>query len=297
MDSGGRVKARGRSLSAISLDRSSKVPLYRQIEEHVRRMLARKTAPDGRVFTEQELARCFGVSRLTVRQAITALVDEGKLARVRGVGTLRISVGVTESLERVRDHFVDWESEGRSVSLQNLDFTQVEAGSSVARRLGIPEHTEVLRLIRLWIVDGVPIGLVYFYLHPSIARALSRSDVENTHVRVAVSRRLRVPMLGEQVEIEAGVASRVTAGGLKIRAGDPVLIGRLTQFYGDRRPLVAADCYYRADLYRYSVYVPAQSDRADAAVHTLGGGPVTMRAIAAGRRAPSAAGPRRRPKG
>lgn len=292
MDFGGRVKPRRKGPATILLDRKSKVPLYRQIEEHVRRMLARKTSPDGRVFTEQELARRFGVSRMTVRQAITALVDEGRLARVRGVGTLRISASVTESLERVRDHFVDWESEGRSVSLQNLDFTQVEAGSDVARRLRIPERTEVLRLIRLWIVDGVPIGLVYFYLHPSIARAVSRSDVENTHVRVAVSRRLRVPMLGEQVEIEAGVASRVTASGLKIRTGDPVLIGRLTQFYGDQQPLVVATCYYRADLYRYSVYVPAQSDRADAAVHTLRGGPVTMRAVAAGKRASSADGPR-----
>jgi len=278
---------RGRP-SAVLLDRESKVPLYRQIEEHVRGMLVRKAAPDGPVFTEQELARSFGVSRMTVRQAITGLVAEGKLARVRGVGTLRISAGVTESLERVRDHFVDWESEGRSVSLQNLDFAQVEAGSDVARRLGIPERTEVLRLIRLWLVDGVPIGLVYFYLHPSIARALSRSDVENTHVRVAVSKCLKVPMRGEQVEIEAGVASRVTARGLKIRTGAPVLIGRLTQFYGDRRrPLVVATCYYRADLYRYSVYVPAQAGRAGAAVHTLRGGPVTMRAVAAGRRGSS----------
>jgi len=288
MSSAPRVRSKPGILGKISLDRNSKVPLYRQIERNVRQMLARKTTRDGRVFTEQELARRFGVSRLTVRQGIKALVDEGTLARVRGVGTLRISASVTESLERVRDHFVDWESEGRSVSLQNLDFTQVEAGSSVARRLGIAERTEVLRLIRLWIVDGIPIALVYFYLHPSIAHALSRRDVENTHVRVAVSRRLRVPMLGEEVEIEAAVASRVTARRLKIRTGDPVLIGRLTQFYGHQRPLVAADCYYRADLYRYSVYVPAQSSSlAHAATHTLRGGPVTMRAIAAGRR-PSA---------
>jgi len=286
-----RVRSKPEMLGTVSLDRNSKVPLYRQIEGNVRQMLARKTTRDGRVFTEQELARRFGVSRLTVRQGIKALVDEGTLARVRGVGTLRISASVTESLERVRDHFVDWESEGRSVSLQNLDFTQVEAGSSVARRLGIAERTEVLRLIRLWIVDGIPIALVYFYLHPSIAHALSRRDVENTHVRVAVSRRLRVAMLGEEVEIEAAVASRVTARRLKIRTGDPVLIGRLTQFYGHQRPLVAADCFYRADLYRYSVYVPAQSSNlAHAAAHTLRGGRVTMRAIAAGRRSSSVLG-------
>ncbi len=277
---------RPRRLPPIPLDRNSKVPLYRQIEEYVRQMLAGKTTGNGRVFTEQELAGRCGVSRLTVRQAITALVAEGKLVRIRGVGTLRISASVTESLERVRDHFVDWESEGRSVGLQNLDFADVEAGSGVARRLQIPERTMVQRLIRLWIVDGIPIGLVYFYLHPSIGRRLSRSDVENTHVRAAVSKLLRAPMLGEQVEIEASVASRLTAERLKIRPGAPVLIGRLTQFYADQRPLVAADCYYRADLYRYSVYVPARSGRAEPPIASRGG-PVTVRAIA-GRRSSSA---------
>ena len=287
MSSPRRRTTRPRRLPPIPLDRSSKVPLYRQIEEHVRQMLAGKRACDGRVFTEQELAGRFGVSRLTVRQAITALVAEGKLVRIRGVGTLRISASVTESLERVRDHFVDWESEGRSVCLQNLDFTAVEAGSGVAGRLQIPERTEVQRLVRLWIVDGIPVGLVYFYLHPSIGQRLSPAEVENTHVRAAVSRLLRAPMLGEQVEIEAAVASRVTAERLQIRPGAPVLIGRLTQFYADQRPLVAADCFYRADLYRYSVYVPAESRRADSVVHALWGGPVTVRAIA-GRRPSSA---------
>jgi len=272
-----------RRLPPIPLDRSSKVPLYRQIEERVRQMLVGKTAGNGRVFTEQELAERFGVSRLTVRHAITALVAEGRLARVRGVGTLRISASVTESLERVRDHFADWESEGRSVCLRNLECTNVEAASGVAARLQIPERTEVQRLVRLWIVDGIPIALVYFYLHPSIGRRLSMSAVENAHVRAAVSGLLRTPMLGEQVEIEATVASRIMAQRLQIRRGAPVLIGRLTQFYGDQRPLVAADCFYRADLYRYSVYVPAASSRAEAAAPAFRGRPVTVRAIA-GRR-------------
>jgi len=263
------------------LDRTSKVPLYLQIEEHVHRVLADGVPHEGRLFTEQELCQRFGVSRMTVRQAITKLVDEGLLYRVRGVGTLPTSSRVTESLERVRDHFEDWESEGRSVSLRILDFKNVEAGSDVARRLGIAERTEVLHLTRLWIVDGVPIGLVYFYLHPSVGRVLSRSDVERTHVRAAVAKRLHIPFLGEQVEIEAGVASRVMAVRLKIRTGDPVLIRRLTQFYGNHRALVAANCYYRADLYRYSVHVPAQVEAGGATAHTLRGGPVTMRAIAA----------------
>ncbi len=113
------------------------------------------------------------------------------------------------------------------------------------------------------------------------------SNVENVRVRAAVSRLLGKPMLGEQVEIKATVASRVMAERLQIKPGAPVLIGRLTQVYADQRPLVAADCFYRADLYRYSVYVPARSTGAAAAAHAFLSRPVTARAIA-GRRPPPA---------
>lgn len=276
-----------------SLDRASKVPLYVQITERVRRMLTEAPPAGGRVFTEHELARRFGVSRMTVRQALAQLVDEGLLYRVRGVGTQLTSTKVTESLARVRDHFEDWEAEGRSVSLKILEFRHVEAGSDVARRLNLPERTEVLHLTRLWIVDGVPIGLVYFYIHPEAA-ILSVSDVEHSHVRDAVVRRLRIPFLGEQVEIEAGQASHVMAAHLQIRTGAPVLIRRLTQLYGGHRPLVAANGYYRGDLYRYAVYVPAHPKAERAATHTLSRSPVTMRAIAAARRpVPESPGSRR----
>jgi GntR family transcriptional regulator len=258
----------------------------------VRSILSDATLHNGRLFTEHDLCRRFGVSRMTVRQAINALVDEGLLYRVRGVGTLCTAAKVTESLERVRDHFEDWEAEGRSVALKILDFRSVEAGSDVARRLKLPERTEVLHLLRLWLVDGAPIGLVYFYIHPKVAPLLSIADVEHSHVRAAVAKRLRLPFLGEQVEIEAGQASHITAGHLKIRTGDPVLIRRLTQLYGDGQPLVAANGFYRGNLYRYAVYVPAHPSGNRALRPSLQGSPVTMRAVAVNASGPPRATPR-----
>jgi DNA-binding GntR family transcriptional regulator len=265
----------------VRLDRKSKVPLYRQIKEHVRQMLTRQEGRTGKVaFTEQELAKHFDVSRMTVRQAIRDLVDEGLVYRVRGVGTFLTSPKLTDSLQAWRNRFEDWALQGRSVAMEILDFRIVEAGHDVARRLRLPEHTEVLHIPRVWYVDGMPLGLSYFYLHPSLARILARPDVENQHMWAAVSKCAGLPVLGEEVEIEAGVASHVTATRLKIATGDPVLIRRLTQFYGDWQPLVAANCFYRADLYRYSVYVPAQAQPEDLSLYAMASGPVVHRAVA-----------------
>jgi GntR family transcriptional regulator len=252
-----RSPTRRADRSAPLLDRASTIPLYRQIEAHLRRTLLVGAAADNRVFIEQDLARQFGVSRMTVRQAIRELVGEGLVYRVRGAGTFLGASKMTESLESLRDNFEDWESQGRRVALRILAFDSVAAAPDLARRLRVAEGSRLPHLLRLWCVDGIPTGVGDFYLHPSLAGQLQRADVEHVHVRVAVAKALRVPIRGEQVEIEAGAASAAVAAPLAVPPGTPVLIRRVTQFYGVGRPLVAADCYYRADLYRYAVYVPA----------------------------------------
>ncbi|GEM_PF-319734 len=239
------------------LGRESRVPLYVQIKRQLREMLEKQEKHEERVFTDQELAALFGVARMTVRQAIKELVDEGLVYRVRGLGTFLSSPKVTDSLQQWHNRFEDWAVQGHSVSMEILDFRMTEAGTDIARRLLLPERTEVVYISRLWYVDGVPMGLGYFYVHPSIGCLLSRSDVEHQHVYAAVTQHLTKPILGEQVEIEAAVASNVMAARLRIREGDPVLVRRVTQLYGDNEPLVAANSFFRADLYKYSVYVSA----------------------------------------
>jgi GntR family transcriptional regulator len=164
--------------------------------------------------------------------------------------------------------------------MEILDFRHDEAGRDVANRHRVAERTEVLFIPRLWNVDQVPIGLSYFYLHPSVSSVLERADVENQHMWAAVAKRIDLPILGERVEIEAAVASHVTATHLRIKTGDPVLVRRLTQFYGSNEPLVTANCFYRADLYRYAVFVPAQSRSGGMSLYPLTTGPVTHGAVA-----------------
>ena len=266
--------------SFTPLDRASTVPLYVQIKERVRIMLADQVRPGDKVFTEQELSKLFGVSRMTVRQAIQELVDEGLIHRVRGAGTFLSSPKVTDSLQRWWNHFEDWALQGKKVSMEILDFKRVESDADTARRLMIAERTEVLYITRLWHVDGTPIGLGYFYLRPSVGDILSQEDVEHQHMYMAVSKRLGVPIVGEQVEIEAAGASHVTAARLKIGVGDAVLVRRVTQYYGKGEPIVTATLFYRGDLYRYSVYIPAQPTTSGAGPSPVISDPLVEKAVA-----------------
>ena len=70
-----------------NVDRSSPLPLYVQIRHRLLSLVAQWSRSEGRFYSDDELCRYFGVSRVTVRQAVAELVNEGFLTRVRGSGT------------------------------------------------------------------------------------------------------------------------------------------------------------------------------------------------------------------
>lgn len=70
------------------LDRSSPIPLYHQIEHALLDLIRQRRLGRGDLFpSEHELVGVFGVSRLTVRNAVDRLVERGVLTRQRGRGT------------------------------------------------------------------------------------------------------------------------------------------------------------------------------------------------------------------
>ena len=73
---------------SILLDKESPVPMYVQIEEHLKNRIKQGEFTVGMAIpSERELTEMFDVSRMTVRQSITNLVTEGLLYREKGRGT------------------------------------------------------------------------------------------------------------------------------------------------------------------------------------------------------------------
>src|SRR5689334_15309861 len=77
-----------RALASLVIDRSSPVPLYFQLAQHLEQAIdSGAMPPDTMLANEIQLARQLGLSRPTVRRAMQYLVEKGLLVRRRGVGT------------------------------------------------------------------------------------------------------------------------------------------------------------------------------------------------------------------
>jgi GntR family transcriptional regulator len=246
-----------------SLSRESGVPLYLQIARRIRSELADRSRPlDEPLFTDEELARRFGVHRLTVRQAMKQLESEGLLARVRGKGTF-LAPPKLRGEPMYLGSFVDaWSLQGRRVRVEVLQIEEEDADGRGARGLELAEGGPVCHVVRRRWVDDHPLVVDHILLPREIGRAVTRADLEGTTLHRAIFAATGRAAVDAELEIEATVARDDESELLDVPAGSPLLLRTITLLDPVRRPLSFGWSLYRADIFRYSLAVSLAGDAA-----------------------------------
>ncbi|MFV0425673.1 MAG: GntR family transcriptional regulator [Beutenbergiaceae bacterium] len=178
--------------------------------------------PGDRLPSEQELSARFGVSRMTVRQALGRLEWDGLLTRKRGSGTF-----VAQTREPHRDtNRLGFHNEvgvdPDKVTTRELSREVIAADEDVVRALGIKQDQTVIRLVRLRYVDAAAVSLqessIPYVLAPELARMpLVAGSLYRT------LEQLGVPVGGAQQQVTALSADLEVASALGIAPGHPVI--------------------------------------------------------------------------
>ncbi|MFC0625901.1 GntR family transcriptional regulator [Kribbella deserti] len=112
---------------------------------------------------ERSLAKDFGVSRWTMRQAIRELTADGRLRARQGQGTFVATPKLIQPLALV-SYTEALRAQGHDPGREVVGFDQIPADAVLAASLGIAEDDAVYRLERVLLADGQPIGLETTYL-------------------------------------------------------------------------------------------------------------------------------------
>ena len=139
----------------ITPDRSGPVVhKHVQVREYVRGLID-GAEPGSPAPSERELVHHFGVARMTVRQALDALVSEGLLERVPGRGTFVARAKIDVQV-RLSSYTEEMGRRGMTPSARTLLARMESAGPGVARALEIGEGDKVVHWQRLRLADGSP---------------------------------------------------------------------------------------------------------------------------------------------
>ncbi len=220
-----------------------------QVREYVRELVA-GAEPGSPAPSERELVQQFHVARMTVRQALDALVSEGLLERVPGRGTFvaRTKVEVSTPLASYTEEIG---RRGMKPDSRTLLARMESAGPGVAKALEINEGDKVVHWQRLRLADAVPMCLEDAYLADSVVPRFLDAPLPSS-LYVELQRRDMMPTWGED-SIDAGVARPEEAELLEISPGASVLRIARRAFAG-KVAVEVSRSIYRAD--RFTLWVP-----------------------------------------
>jgi GntR family transcriptional regulator len=230
-----------------ALVNGSGVPKHVQVREYVRG-LVRDAAPGTAAPSERELVHHFGVARMTVRQAMDALVGEGLLERIPGRGTFvarpRREVG------RLRSYTEEMAARGLLAESQTLVARREQAGPGVARALGLTPGDAVIRWKRLRRADGIPMCVEDAYLNEVLLPGFLQTGMPTSLYDALAARGLR-PTWAED-SVSADVASEQEAEHLEVEPGTAVL-RQTRRALSDDKIIEVSRSVYRADRFSWRV--------------------------------------------
>lgn len=239
----------------MQIDRRSYTPLYVQIREQLRALFS---APDseGKMYTENELARQYGVNRLTVRQALNDLVHDQLVYRVKGVGVfVSRPKPIEENVSELGSFFKEWSLQGRQVTVEIRKFERIAAPPTVASKLQIKPGTMVLHVDRLRYADGLPLAVDHRYILDPWASAITKEKAAERTLHQILMDDLGVCFHGVHMEIEAAQATKQEARDLSIQVGAPVLLRRTIVYGEEKQPIIYGKSGYRGDHYKWTAYI------------------------------------------
>jgi len=240
------------------LETNSPTPLYHRIYAVMReRIVNGYYRSDIPVPSEAELAESFSVSRITIRKAMEMLTTEGLVTRTRGRGTFVNDRGQKNRFNRavvsnINGLFSYLNAVGQSTRLKVVSLDRGEAPPRICVQMGVPPTAELVRSVRVRLLDRKPYSLSMAYLLPEVGGALRRQDLATTNMIDLVQ---RTGAVVEQVEqtLTATLADEYAAQHLEIPIGAPLMRVNRLFFNAEMTPFYAAEILYCADRYEYRV--------------------------------------------
>lgn len=231
------------------------IPLRIKIADHLRELIRKEYSEGGQIPSEDDLSSMLGISRGTLRQALSILDEEGFIVRKHGSGTyinphvLRLRVRADLPF-RLTDLI---ENAGYKASVNILEKKVENASSEIANNLQLSDNSEVLVLERLFFADDQPA----IYLRDHISTNLVGENYSTKNLENFLFEFLRdhcsIKLLYGLSEIIPTIADENIARELKVEKHKPMLMCCDTHFSEDNRPVVFSQVYYKDEIIRFSL--------------------------------------------
>lgn len=231
-----------------------KQPLYDQLVDLLSDKIQNDMHPGDALPSERDLAETYGLSRTTVRLAMSELEELGLVTRKHGKGTFVSSVSRdTTDLMGTYSFTDQMRSLGRVPHTEVIDFEVREASKFVAQNMDLRLGEAVFRMRRLRTADGVPMMLERTYMPVKVFDGLTQRMVESKSLYEIVEQDFRMKIKTAEEAFGARAARPDEARLLKIDEDAPVLHLVRTTYNSKNVVIEYTRSVARADMFEYMI--------------------------------------------
>lgn len=231
--------------------KDSHIPIYYQLEMVIKEII-KELKPGDPISSEREFSEKYGISRMTVRQAINNLVAEGVLVRQRGKGTFVAAQKVEQELSGLTSFSEDMYSRGLTPKTKILDFKTIPSPRIIASKLKIEEGDQVYEVSRLRIADDIPMALETSYLPKLLIKELQEETLHGS-IYEYVEQTLHQKISHATQTIESTLSHKNESASLGIKEGAPVLLMERFSYLANGNPFEYVKSIYRGDRYKFII--------------------------------------------
>jgi GntR family transcriptional regulator len=234
------------------------LPVYYQIKQTIKGWIISKEFGRGeKIPTENELVERFRASRLTVRQAISQLVQEGFLNSRRGEGTfVTANESLINSFSLETSGFMDelFSYQVSKVMAKSVEIGRIGASKLVKEKLGLDAGTkEVVQIKRIRYLGDRLFTYTVNYLPVDIGAKVNEKMLYEKTLLRTLEEDCGVQFTEAVQTLEASFADQEVAEKLEIASGSPILFVERIMYGKKRKPVELFQSFYRGDLYRFIV--------------------------------------------
>lgn len=211
---------------SIDLQPESPDPLYQQVRSILASWIRNgQISPHDKLPSERQLCECFGVSRMTIRQALSKLKEDDLIYTRPGKGMFVAEPDPQLELTFVLTGFSEEVGPARTtLTSQVLNAQLITASPKVAKELDLTPGEELVHIERLRLVNGSPIAYQSVYVPHRLCPGFLKHDYHRKSTLKILQEEFDLHLLEARQIIKAGMSRPQAARHLGLARPEPVLI-------------------------------------------------------------------------
>ena len=237
----------------MTLQRQHPVPLYQQIQASLRAEIeSGHYGTHQRLPSERELSDQFGVSRMTVRQALDALSQEGLIYGRVGKGTFISEPKIDQQLARLTGFSEEMSRLKQSPASRVLKFVAISATKDVAAALQLAPKARVFNLIRVRLANEQPLAIEHAFFPAHLCPEFLVHDFSTESVYDVLRKQYAWRLVRAQQTVESRLASDDELKILGMKRPAPILAMTRITMVEQGFPIEYVRSAYRGDRYKFT---------------------------------------------